>query len=240
MLILKPRKQQEGKNISDVVSHVTQQLAKAGAIEKATSMALSMDNDNATGSGERTSPPKLFSADCRTLCCSLSTQKRAMSASIKRLKYPEHSWLPNAPLVSRYPGKKWGEVGRRGDGVLEEVSLICIDTVDRMSRLDRSIALEPADLNQLSAILNHAISATLPCSKSCDTRQYLRLKEGVTPIHLLSGVKNHLFFPLVYLSSKVFFTVFLASSLWLTSLNVSFVTTPFSPSNSSVYRVGIR
>lgn len=55
----------------------------------------------------------------------------------------------------------------------------------------------------------------------------------------LSGVKNHLFFPDPYRSSNAFFTVFFASSLWLTSVNVSFVTTPFKPSSSSVYRVGM-
>ena len=31
--------------------------------------------------------------------------------------------------------------------------------------------------------------------------------------NILKGVKNHRFFPLVYLSSKAFFTVFFASSL---------------------------
>ena len=61
------------------------------------------------------------------------------------------------------------------------------------------------------------------------------------PSHnLRNGVKNHRFFPLTYRSSKAFLTVFFASSRWLTSLNVSFVTTPFRPSSSSVYRVGIR
>src|SRR5258708_3374573 len=57
---------------------------------------------------------------------------------------------------------------------------------------------------------------------------------------VLRGVKNHLFFPEVYLSSKAFLTVFFASSRCDTSLNVSAVTAPFRPSSSSVYRVGIR
>jgi len=50
----------------------------------------------------------------------------------------------------------------------------------------------------------------------------------------LNGVKNHLFFPLTYLSSSAFLTVFLASSLCETSLNVSLVTTPLRPSSSRV------
>ena len=57
---------------------------------------------------------------------------------------------------------------------------------------------------------------------------------------ILSGVKNHLFFPLVYRSSNTFFTVFFASSRCDTSLNVSFVITPFKFSSSNVYRVGIK
>lgn len=79
-------------------------------------------------------------------------------------------------------------------------------------------------------------------SKSCITVsvKYCLGKNCREIVHSLNWVKNHRFFPLVYLSSNVFFTSFFASSLCDTSLNVSFVTTPFNPSSSKVYRVGIR
>lgn len=76
----------------------------------------------------------------------------------------------------------------------------------------------------LPCVVNATPASLFPCPRLAQNRR---------------GVKNHLFFPELYLSSSAFFTVFLASSRWLTSLNVSFVTTPFRPSSSSVYRVGM-
>lgn len=91
----------------------------------------------------------------------------------------------------------------------------------------------------VAAMFGNSFPSVLSHTQNPILRQYVLLGSHFR-IHLLRGVKNHLFFPLVYLSSSAFFTVFLASSLWLTSLKVSFVTTPFRPSSSRVYRVGIR
>ena len=53
-----------------------------------------------------------------------------------------------------------------------------------------------------------------------------------------NGWKNHLFFPLWYLSSSCFLMFFLASTRCDGSLKVSGETVPFKPSSSNAYRVG--
>lgn len=58
--------------------------------------------------------------------------------------------------------------------------------------------------------------------------------------HILNGVKNHLFLPVVYRSSNAFRIVFFASDRGSEpSLNVSLEITPLRPSSSIVYRVGM-
>lgn len=69
-------------------------------------------------------------------------------------------------------------------------------------------------------------------TQNCSERSVRQLPKNGRKERTLNAVKNHLFFPPVYLSSNSFLIVFFASSRCEGSLKVSDVTVPFKPSSS--------
>src|SRR5687767_11814611 len=105
---------------------------------------------------------------------------------------------------------------------------------DRDGENDFKILFEAKLATACSPSKHNSRTATAGTLYIGDNKLFGRANVPLKGPNVLRGVKNHRFFPLVYRSSRIFLTFFLASSRWLTSLKVSLETEPLRPSSSRV------